>query len=187
VDRAVVVLDANVLFPARLRDLFVRLAIAGVYRARWSDLILDECFRNIRLQRPDLAPERLKRTRELMTAAILDATVTEFEHMIEQFDLPDLDDRHVAAAALVGGATTIVTFNLRDFPAAALEPHGLTAISPDDFARQLFEDDPDAVLEVLAEQTASLRNPPTTFEQLLDGLREAGLASFVDAVRAEFL
>lgn len=40
-------LDANVLFPARLRDLFIRLAIAGTYRARWSELVLDECFRNI--------------------------------------------------------------------------------------------------------------------------------------------
>ena len=178
-------LDANVLFPARLRDLFVRLAIAGIYRARWSDLILDECFRNIRLQRPDIASEGLKRTRDLMTAAIVDATVTDFDHMIEQFELPDHDDRHVAAAALVGGASIILTFNLRDFPAEVLEPHGLTALSPDAFARELFKHDPDIVLDVLVEQAASLRNPPTTFEQLLDGLREAGMTSFVDAVRVE--
>jgi hypothetical protein len=38
------VLDANVLYPARLRDLFLRLAIAGHYRALWTERILDECF-----------------------------------------------------------------------------------------------------------------------------------------------
>ena len=30
------VLNANVLYPARLRDLFLRLAIAGLYRALWT-------------------------------------------------------------------------------------------------------------------------------------------------------
>lgn len=40
----VAVLDANVLYPARLRDLLIRLAIARQYRARWTDRILDECF-----------------------------------------------------------------------------------------------------------------------------------------------
>jgi hypothetical protein len=79
VSRPVVVLDANVLFPARLRDLFVRLAIAGIYRARWSELILDECFGNIRSQRPDLAAHRLERTRDLMNAAIVDAIVVGFD------------------------------------------------------------------------------------------------------------
>lgn len=56
VGREVVVLDANVLYPARLRDLFMRLAIAGLYQARWSDRILDECFTNLAANRPDICP-----------------------------------------------------------------------------------------------------------------------------------
>jgi hypothetical protein len=32
-------LDANVLYPARMRDLLIRLAIAGLYQARWSERI----------------------------------------------------------------------------------------------------------------------------------------------------
>lgn len=89
--------------------------------------------------------------------------VVDFAHLIEQFDLPDLDDRHVAAAAVAGGATLIVTWNLRDFPVAALDPHGLTAVSPDEFARQLLEDDPEAVLTALLQQAAScgIRRPPS--------------------------
>jgi hypothetical protein len=42
----VVIYDACVLYPAPLRDLLVRLANTGIVRARWSELILDECFRS---------------------------------------------------------------------------------------------------------------------------------------------
>ena len=62
----VVLYDACVLYPAPLRDLLVRLANTGVVRARWSAAILDECFRNILEHRPDLKPESLQRTRELI-------------------------------------------------------------------------------------------------------------------------
>lgn len=58
-----VVYDACVLFPAPLRDLLMRVAHAGLVRARWSDNILDECFRNILVLRPELDPQVLARTR----------------------------------------------------------------------------------------------------------------------------
>ena len=34
--------DANTLYPAPLRDLFIRLAQAGLVRARWTETIHDE-------------------------------------------------------------------------------------------------------------------------------------------------
>lgn len=43
----VALLDANVVYPARLRDLLIRLAIAGLYQARWSEQILNECFESL--------------------------------------------------------------------------------------------------------------------------------------------
>jgi hypothetical protein len=64
---AVVIYDACVLHPAPLRDLLVRLARAGLVRARWTDTILDECFRSILRRRPGLE-EPLRRTRELLVA-----------------------------------------------------------------------------------------------------------------------
>lgn len=70
-----VVYDACVLYLAPLRDLLVRLAQSGVFRARWTDAILDEVFRNIRADRTDLAPERPERTRTLMGEAIRDVYV----------------------------------------------------------------------------------------------------------------
>ena len=43
----VVIYDACVLYPAPLRDLLIRLATTGLFRAKWTDQILDECFRSI--------------------------------------------------------------------------------------------------------------------------------------------
>ena len=39
--------DACVLYPAGLRDLLIRLAQTGLFRARWTDEILDEMVRSI--------------------------------------------------------------------------------------------------------------------------------------------
>ncbi len=96
----IVLYDACVLYPAPLRDLLVRIAKTGIVRARWTDAILDECFRSILEQRPDLKPKALERTRELMKQAVPDCLVTGFETLVEGLSLPDRDDRHVLAAAI---------------------------------------------------------------------------------------
>jgi PIN domain len=43
----IVVVDANALFPLRLRDTVLRAAAAGFYQLRWSKEILDEMERNL--------------------------------------------------------------------------------------------------------------------------------------------
>ena len=52
-DRFVVVLDANVLYPFRIRDAVLRFAEAGLFRARWSPAIIDEWRRNLVAQQPE--------------------------------------------------------------------------------------------------------------------------------------
>lgn len=112
-----VILDACVLYPAPLRDFLLELAGSGIFRARWTDLIHDEWIRNLLEARPDLSPERLARTRQLMDASILGSLVEGFEDLISALDLPDPDDRHVLAAAIHSGSDAIITMNLKDFPA----------------------------------------------------------------------
>ena len=61
-----VLYDACVLYSAPLRDLLLRVAITGLVRAKWTDAILDECFRAISEQRPNANADALARTRRLM-------------------------------------------------------------------------------------------------------------------------
>jgi len=49
--------DANILYPAPLRDLFIRLAQAGVVRARWTETIHDEWSRNVLKNNVELTSE----------------------------------------------------------------------------------------------------------------------------------
>jgi hypothetical protein len=175
-----------VLYPAPLRDLLVRLANTGVVRARWSAAILDECFRNILEHRPDLKPESLQRTRELMMPAVPDCMVSEFEGLIDGLVLPGTDDRHVLAAAIRAGAQAIVTFNLDDFPAERLASYNIEATHPDDFVIDTIDLSPGAVAKVIAEQAGALKNPPRSIPELLDTLRDQGLVRSVVKLRDLF-
>lgn len=181
-----VVYDACVLYPAPLRDLLVRLAQTGVFRARWTEAILDEVFRNIVADRPDLSPERLTRTRSLMGEAIRDVLVVGWEELVDGLSLPDSDDRHVLAAAVRGGAQAIVTFNLRDFPKGTLESFGVEAVHPDDFVLDLLDLAPGAVLRALTDQAAGLRNPPVSVPEVLTALEAGGLRRSVAEARRMF-
>src|SRR5262249_44932708 len=62
----IAVYDACVLYPAALRDFLLRLAEVELVQPRWSALILDECFRSILRERPDLTEAALGRTRSAM-------------------------------------------------------------------------------------------------------------------------
>jgi hypothetical protein len=179
----VVLYDACVLYPAPLRDLLVRLANTGVVRARWSAAILDECFRNLLEHRPDLKPESLQRTRELMTRAVPDCMVSGFESLIDGLVLPDVDDRHVLAAAIRAGAQAIVTFNLDDFPAQRLASYNIEAKHPDDFVIDTIDLSVGTVARVVAEQAGALKNPPRSIPELLDTLRDQGLVRSVAKLR----
>lgn len=155
-------------------------------RARGSEAILDECFRNILEQRPDLKPESLDRTRELMKQAVPDCMVTGFEPLIEGLSLPDPDDRHVLAAAIRVGAQAIVTFNLSDFPEEKLARYNIEAQHPDDFVLHTIDLAPGLVTKVVSEQAGALKNPPRTVGELLDTLRSQGLIRSVAKLRELF-
>ncbi|WP_230204834.1 PIN domain-containing protein [Parafrankia elaeagni] len=117
-----VVYDANVLYPNTLRDLLIRIAQSGLIQAKWTNEILDEMLTAIRRNRPEISVEKRDRLRGLMNASVRDVLVSGYEPLIDGLKLPDPDDRHVLAAAVKAGAQVIVTRNLKDFPAADLEP-----------------------------------------------------------------
>lgn len=177
------VYDANILYPAPLRDLFIRLAHAGLVRARWTETIHDEWLRNVLKDKPQLSPERLERTRTLMNEAVRDCLVTGYEELIDSLTLPDPDDRHVLAAAIRANAEVIVTCNLVDFPVETLVRFNIVARHPDDFLVSLLDVAPGAVCTAVKQQRESLRNPPKTTEELLATLESQGLPQAVARLR----
>ncbi len=180
--RPVCVYDANVLYPAQLRDLLMRLAVHGIVRAHWSKKIHEEWTRNVLANHPDLQRSDVRRTRQLMDRALPDACVEGYERRVANLALPDPDDRHVLAAALEIEATCIVTFNLRDFPDERLQPYGIEALHPDALMLRLLGKSEDAVIDVMRSHRMSLRNPRVPVDFYLQMLQRVGLSRSVEVV-----
>jgi predicted nucleic acid-binding protein len=133
------VLDTSVLWPSVQRDFLLSLAAEGTYRPLWSTAILDELLFHEaqklvkRGSAEDDAEQAARRLIDQMSGAFDDSLVTDWESLDGTYGLPDPDDEHVVAAAVVGGAEVIVTENLRDFPATRM-PSPLRAIPAREFA-----------------------------------------------------
>jgi predicted nucleic acid-binding protein len=153
----------------------MRLAVHGLIEARWTASIHDEWIEAVLRDRPDLTRERLQRTRELMNLHAEDSLVTGHERHLEALRLPDPNDRHVLAAAIEAGADTLLTWNLKDFPAEELARHGVVAESPDTFLARLLADHPEDFVSVLREARTSLKNPPLTAGDYFEKLHDQGL------------
>ncbi len=159
--------DACVLYPAPLRDLLIRLAMTGMFQARWTQQIHEEWIRNVAQNNPHLKRERLEATARKMDQAIMDSRIENYEPLIEGLKLPDKNDRHVLAAAIKGQAEIIVTFNLKDFPEHSLEPFNIWAQHPDEFISHLIDLSPETVLLAVQQQRASLKNPSKTVDEFI--------------------
>ena len=166
--RFTAILDANVLYPSFLRDLLLSLAEVYLYRPKWSEEIEDEWLRNLHKNRADIPSSNLERTAILMNRAFPDAKVEGYNALIQSLTLPDPDDRHVLAAAILGKADVIVTSNLSDFPNEELIKFNIQAISPDEFVLNLIDLDGGKAKNALENMQARRKNPPVTIEELIN-------------------
>ena len=78
-------LDANVLYSAPLRDLLLQIAVAKLFRARWSDAIHDEWIRAATRAKPDTPSTKWAALRSLMDAHVEDCLVIGFEPLIDPY------------------------------------------------------------------------------------------------------
>lgn len=180
----VVLYDANVLYGSLPRDLLIRIAQAGLVQAKWTHEILDEAFRNIKANRPDLNPSKLDRTRQLMITAIRDCLVQGYEPLIDGLQLPDPGDRHVLAAAIKARAQVIVTNNLKHFPAQALQQWDIEAKGPDAFLLDQIYLNKGAVAAAIQLIANASIDPPRTTHDILNRLEDEGMVESVAALRS---
>lgn len=165
------VLDANVLYPFQLRNLLLHMAVEELFTPLWSETILEEARTNLRANRA-MTEDGWRRLHAKLRAAFEDAWGEGSEERIESCELPDPDDRHVLALAIHYEAELIVTWNTKDFPSEALEPHGIEALRPPSFVDRLWKADQGAVLEAAENHRISLSKGPLSRGEYLEMLRE---------------
>ncbi len=176
----VVVLDANVLYGIEVTDLLATMATHRLFRPHWSPEILGEVTRNLAL-RPDLDPQAIQRRIDHLNRALPAALVEVPETLIHAMPVND-KDRHVLALAVHVAAPTIVTENLRDFPADLLEPFGIEAISTDAFVLAQVDLHPAGVLASIDGMAARRRRSPKTRDEIIDSI-ERRLPMAIEALR----
>jgi len=160
----------------------------GLFKARWSAVINDEWTRNLLKNSPQLDSTKVQRTVQLMSDAVRDWEVTNFQDLVPSVSLPDENDRHVLAAAVKANADAIITLNLKHFPESSLSPHGVEALHPDDFVLDLIDLNAHQVLEAARLCWQRRRKPPLTWDQYLESLKRSSLPQSAEKLRevAEF-
>ncbi|MCY3873652.1 MAG: PIN domain-containing protein [Rhodobacteraceae bacterium] len=160
-------LDANILYPAPMRDIFLQMAADDVFRAKWTEDIHREWIDALIRNEPHRDRATLEHTRRLMDRATRDCLVTGYEPLIPALNLPDPDDRHVLAAAIAGHCDVIVTCNLRDFPEDAVMPYGIEVLHPDTFLSNHLDLMPDPFCEAVRKIRERLVAPPISVQDYL--------------------
>ena len=178
-----VLLDSDVIFPLPLRDTLLRIAQNKLYEVFWSEQIIDDATRNL-INKGRMTEQKAARLRQSFNFYFPKATVEVPEELIERMTNHP-GDRHVAAAAVAANAEIIVTFNLRHFPQESLTPWGIQAQHPDVFLTKLYEEFPEALINIIQQQSEDLKNPPVSVTELLAKL-SSQVPEFVNKIRENF-
>jgi len=145
-----VCIDACVLANYAVSDLLFRLAEKPrIYTPVLSCSILDE-VRRTHVEKLAWGEEIADSWQRAVRGAFPDTIAHEVESMIPCMTNSE-KDRHVVAAAIMGKAQLILTFNLRDFGSEHLERWNLEAQHPQDYLITLYEMRPDVMVSRLYE------------------------------------
>ncbi len=167
------VLDTNVIYPLWIRDLLMWFAFYELYTPKWSATIFDEWI-TVMKRKGIETNEAINRANK-MNLAFPDALVQNYEPLIDSLTLPDLNDRHVLAAAIKTNADLIITNNLKDFPVDYLSSFGLKAKTPDDFFTDIIDLNHDLSVQAFRKLVLNKKNPPFNEFDVLDIFRNNGL------------
>ncbi len=144
----IAVLDACVLYPTVLRQILLGCAEREVFTPIWSERLLEE-WRRAALRNGGEADAALAAAEAAgINLRFPQAVIAAGDET--PYWLPDPADIHVLATASAAGADTIITQNLRDFPARELSGYGLVARPPDAVLMEAWLETPDAVEQAVA-------------------------------------
>lgn len=166
--------DTCALYGEIINDLILRLAEERFFTPYWSEGVLAELRKNLELR---VGSSRATKRINAMATAFPDATITGYENLIPKMTC-DKKDRHVLAAADHSPAQTLVTFNLKDFPASSTRPLNIEVKHPDDFLCDVFDLAPGHVAGICYAALLSYKRYPQTPEDYAAMLQHAGTPRF---------
>ncbi len=175
----VVVVDANVLYSAGLRNLVMWLRVKEIIHLHWTREIDDEWIRNLARNR-GVAPNKfLHRVAALMKDAVPDWEIDGFESHIGRFKGVDEKDQHVAAAAYKlslevwpGQPVALVTQNVSDFQQSAFAGSAVRRYSLAEFLSQLMRESPAKVADACEAARLAFTKPKESQANFVKRLRE---------------
>jgi len=177
-------LDTNVLFPMTLMDLLLSMAEDFHHDLLWSDFLLAEWERVI-VREHRRTPGQASAITSAVRQAFPSGRIApdDYESIIETVPGPDPDDRVHGAAALAGGATALITANLRHFDVDFFADHGVVVETPESYLLRRLEHAPDRLVETVTRVLAMKTRPPWTVREYLARLDRAGAPSFAAALQ----
>jgi hypothetical protein len=184
----VVLIDANVFFAPRVRDLVMHLHADEVINVHWTRDIEFEWTRNV-IAKQAADADGIRACLEGMRDAVPGWEVTGFSKHIDKFDAVHAQDRHVAAAAYKlslddwpGQAVALVTKNVKHFPAKAFVGTEVTRFPLGAYIDALHSADPERVARVVETCRKKLKNPSLDKEGYVAVLMKHGCAGLANAL-----
>ncbi|MCL1923899.1 MAG: PIN domain-containing protein [Propionibacteriaceae bacterium] len=178
-----VFLDACVFVPIHLINVLLTAAEKKIFLPHWSPRVAEEAVRAIKRIRPDLADGLVHNRFLTMQRAFPNASMSGSSEVPNQHLFPDPDDIHVIASAMAADISTIVTANVRDFPARLIESLGVTVVTPDELLLSLLANHQSEMIQVIIDVADSLQSPPQTAQNVLTALEAAGVPRFVATIK----
>lgn len=87
--------------------------------------------------RLDLSLSTLEQTKNLMNDAMLDYLIEDYEDVANSLNLPNPNDNHVLATAIILGCNIILSFNIKDFLISMLDKYAIRTLHADAFFQAL--------------------------------------------------
>ena len=122
-----------------MREMLLGVAGAGLFEPVWSERLLEEWARAA-ARHGDAQEAQARGEIALVKVAFPKAEVAVPSGVQSRLWLPDDNDIHVLAAAVVSSAQAIVTLNAKDFPRGILAEEGVERIDPDTLLYGFWQD-----------------------------------------------
>lgn len=177
-----VFIDTNAQLAPSMTDLAWGLHEGGVHTIIWSERLLAEVERvAVREQIRSAASAATLHAAIRRGFPEFEVSAQDFEHLVHSMPGTDPDDHYHSAAAIAGGASTVVTGDVAGFPVLPLAELGLCVVKADAYYLELLNQAPDEVIAAVRVVVAGKKRPPRSCREWLGFVKAAGCPDFAEA------